>query len=121
MDQGALPKGSPEASTRKGFDFRKYGELVEEHGGERQLRIALASGTIAIVVSAYDDVVHFLDQLPTVKVYLDNGPPDAGPASGGNYTFFIADGVSEPDLKASIDALALALRSDLASLDSNTQ
>jgi hypothetical protein len=79
MDQGALPKGSPEASTRKGFDFRKYGELVEEHGGERQLRIALASGTIAIVVSAYDDVVHFLDQLPTLKSILITAHQTRGP------------------------------------------
>ena len=57
-------------------------------------------------------------KLPTVTVYLDNGPPDAGPASGGIHLFFVADGVSKAELEASINALAQALRSDLALLES---
>ena len=99
------------------FDFCKYGELIDDDGGERQLRVPLASGISEITVSACDGIVHVLDQLPTVKVYLDNNPPDAGPASGGTYVFFRADDVSDSDLTESIDALALAMRSDLASLE----
>src|SRR5271157_1976985 len=67
------------------FDFRKYSELVDGCGGERHLNVVLPSGRIAISFNAYDGIVAILDQLPTVKVLLDNGPPDAGPASGGTY------------------------------------
>jgi hypothetical protein len=70
------------------IDLRKYSELVDEHGGERRLNIALPSGKIAILFRAYDSIAHILDQLPTVKGYLDNGPPNAGPASGGTCVFF---------------------------------
>lgn len=107
----------PELKPLQSFDFRKYGELLEEHGGERQLRLPLASGVSEISIAAYDHIVHVLDQLPTIKVCLDNGPPDAGPASGGTYVFFVADGVSELDLKASIAALTVALLSDFTSLE----
>ena len=58
---------------------------------------------------------------PRSRFYLDNGPPNAGPASGGTYIFFVADGVSRPELEASINALAMALTSDLASLEKSTQ
>jgi hypothetical protein len=106
----------PELKPLHDFDLMQYSELVDDLGGERQLDIVLPSGPMAILFSAYDGIASLLDQLPTVKVYLDNGPPDAGPASGGTCLFFIADGVSERDLEASIAALASALKSDFASL-----
>src|SRR5271166_1841803 len=84
------------------FDLRKYSEFVDEHGGERQLNIPSPAGPMTIVFSAYHEIASLLDKLPTVKVCLDNGPPNAGPASGGIYVFFIADGVSEAELKESI-------------------
>jgi hypothetical protein len=67
------------------FDIMKYSDLVDEHGGERRLDVSLPSGPIKISFNAYDDIAHILDQLPTVKVYLDNGrpvpvPPQAVPA-----------------------------------------
>lgn len=108
-----------ELKPLQNFDFRKYGELVEEHGGPRQLEVHVASGPIKITVRAYDGIVELLDQLPTVTVYLDNGPPGAGPASGGTYVFFMTEGVSEADLRQSIDGLALALQADFDSLGPN--
>jgi len=99
------------------FDFWKYGELIDDHGGERRLSIPIGSRTVEITVYADDGIVGVLDQLPTVKVLIDNGPGDWGPASGPIYVFFIADDVNETDLKESIDRLALALQSDFASLE----
>jgi hypothetical protein len=58
-----------------------------------------------------------LDKLPTVKVLIDNGPPNAGPASGGMVVFFSAEGTSDEELTASISALRSALDADLASLE----
>jgi hypothetical protein len=99
------------------IDLTKYSELVDEHGGERRLNVALPSGEVSILFRAYDSIAEILDQLRTVKVYLDNGPPDAGPASGDSCFFFIADGVTETELEASIAALTAILKSDLASLE----
>ena len=115
--------GAPEAALKplETFDFQKYRELVEQHGDERELKLDLASGTHNIAIDDDVDVVTLLDKLPTVTVYLDNGPPDAGPASGPIHLFFVADGVSEAELDASINALAQALKSDLASLESSIQ
>ena len=78
--------------------FRKYSELVDDRDGERRLTVALPSEPITILFNAYDGVAQILDQLPTVTVRIDNGPPNAGPASGGICVFFIADGVSETQL-----------------------
>jgi len=101
------------------IDLLKYSELVDEHGGDRRLDVALPSGDVSILFRAYDSIAEILDQLPTVKVYLDNGPPDGGPASGGICYFFIADGVTETEPEASIAALATTIKTDLASLESH--
>ena len=107
----------PELAPLAKFDFDKYTELVEECcDGERQLSIALPSGPITISYSAYDGIVEILDQLRTVKVCIDNGPPDAGPASGATVVFFIADGISKSELENSITAVAKALESDFSAL-----
>jgi hypothetical protein len=120
---GLMYDGSflPEQELRplEGFNLTRYSELVDEHGGTRQLNLILPTGTIKIAFSAYDDIARILDQLPTIKVYLDNGPPDGGPASGGTYLFFIADGTNDLDLEVSITALAEALKSDLGELEAN--
>ena len=90
------------------FDFLKYSELVDEHDGERQLIIPSPAGPMIIVFNAYDEIASLLEQLPTVKVCIDNGPPNAGPASGPIHVFFIADGVSKAGLKkASLRLLQL--------------
>jgi hypothetical protein len=83
------------------------------------MNLILPTGTIKIAFSTYDGIARILDQLPTIKVYLDNGPPDGGPASGGTCLFLIADGTNDLDSQASITALAEALKSDLGELEAN--
>ena len=72
---------------------------------------------ITILFDAYDDITRILDQLPTIDVYVDSGPPDAGPAAGGTYLFFAGESVRNVDLQASVVALATALKLDFASLE----
>ena len=85
----------------------------------RKISLSLKSGNIKISFegSGYeDDFIEILDQLPTVRVVIDNGPPDAGPASSGSIIFFQAASVSGDELRSSVDALAGALESDIKSL-----
>jgi hypothetical protein len=102
------------------FDFLTYSELVDDRGGERRLNVVLPSGPITILFNAYDGIADILDQLPTVNVRLDNSSDD-GPASGSLCVFFIADGVSETELKVSVSALAETLKSDFNSLEKTAQ
>jgi hypothetical protein len=69
MDYDFFP--GTELKPLKNINLRKYGELVDEHGGERRLNIDLRSGKIAILYHAYDSIVEILDQLPIVKVCYD--------------------------------------------------
>jgi hypothetical protein len=111
----------PELKPLDDFDFQKYSEIVDENGGARRLSLVLDCGTVPILFNAYDNIGHTLDQLPTIKVYLDNGPPDAGPASGGIILFFVADGFTEPAVEQSIIALVGLLEADLALLEESSQ
>ena len=52
-----------------------------------------------------------------VLMVLAPVPPDAGPACGAGYVFFLADGFTMPTLQADINALLTALNTDRASLD----
>ena len=119
MDYDFFP--GTELKPLKNINLRKYGELVDEHGGERGLNIDLRSGKITILYRAYDSIVKILDQLPTVKVCYDAHSSGLGPASAAIYVFFIADGVTETELEASIAALTTALKSDFASLEKLAQ
>jgi hypothetical protein len=119
MDHDFFP--GTELEPLENIDLTKYNELVDEHGGERQLNIALPSGKTTILFNAYDSIAHILDQLPTVKVCHDAHASSLGPASAAIYVFFIADGVTETDLEASIASLTTALKSDFASLEKIAQ
>jgi hypothetical protein len=119
MDSDFFP--GTELEPLEDIDLRKYNELVDEHGGERRLNIALPSGEITILFHAYDSIVKILDQLPTVKVCYDAHASSLGPASAAIYVFFIADEVGITELDASIAALTTALKSDFASLEKLAQ
>ena len=106
----------PEMSSLSNFDWGTYWELVEESDGPRQLHVDLRPGSIEIKFEAYDDLAVILDFLPSLTVYRDNGPPDAGPASGTGYIFFLADNANLDDLVESVTALAKALENDLSEL-----
>jgi hypothetical protein len=100
----------------KNFDFRYYAVLLEEFGKKRPLLIAFGSTQHTIVLPSDSNwtVARILDELPTVRVCIDNGPPNAGPASGGMIIFFLADDTTDEELTASISALRKALDTDLA-------
>jgi hypothetical protein len=119
MDYDFFP--GTELESLENIDLKKYGELVDEHGGERRLNIDLRSGKSTILFHAYDSIVDILDQLPTVKVSYDAHASGLGPASAAIYVFFIADGVGITELEASIAALTTALKSDFASLEKLAQ
>ena len=108
----------PEAPLKplEDFDFELYDELVEEHGVARELWLKWGSIAHTIIVKN-GEVVDLLDKLPTVTVYIDDRP-GSGPGTGSvAFPMFLTAGVSEADLVASVDALSLALRSDLAWLE----
>ena len=72
----------PELEALSSFDWDAYRELIDETNRPRQLGMALAGGTLEVSINAYDGIASLLDQCPSVEVWLDAGPPDAGPASG---------------------------------------
>ena len=97
-------------------DIDEYLRLVDEVGETRCLKLALPAGPLAIDVDGDEGIHGILEQLKTIDVYMDNGPGDWGPASGGILLFFLAEGVSEEEMMASIDVLADAVDADMASL-----
>jgi hypothetical protein len=59
---------------------------------------------------------HMLSQLRSVTVCLDEGPPNAGPASGSGYVFFIPEGATVDRLVMEVTSLRWALDDDLQQL-----
>lgn len=89
------------------------GEIIDDIAPERDsrgfgiLRINLDAREIE--VCAYDDPALLLDQIPSVDVRRDNGPPDAGPAAGCGYHFFVNDGYDQKIAESDINGLASEL------------
>ena len=120
-----LNKDEGGSSTGTGFliDRKRGWILTNAHVATRspaKIEVSFKDGaSIAakrIHVDAYIDMAVLLDQIPSIQVKYDNGPKDAGPASGEGYVFFIADGVSMERLTAEVSALKAALDKDLQSL-----
>jgi hypothetical protein len=110
----------PELASLEGFDWGKYWELIEATNQPRQLALGLTRGIVEVSINAYDDIAYLLDQCPSVDVFRDNGPPDAGPASGAGFIFFIADGATIEQLKQDMSVLRAALDTDLLKLSSRS-
>lgn len=89
-----------------------YTDTLIDEDLERDLVVHLPSGPIPIHIPADNKLAVVLDQLPAFDVYLDSGPPDAGPASGSGYVIFLADQASTEEIKSTIEALADAIRGD---------
>jgi hypothetical protein len=109
-----------ELKVLKDFDWRTYHELLEEYDQPRRLILRSLPQPIECEIQPYADLAYLLDQVPSVRVMRDDGPPDAGPASGSGYVFFIADGVSVQQLGQEIASLRHALDADLRELSAGS-
>jgi len=113
------PYLGPELAALEEFDWSGYMELVEFEVN-RAVHVELASKKVKIEFECYDDLAIFLDYLPSVTVFRDQGPPDGGPASGAGYVFFLADDATLHQLDAEIRALLDALYLDFLALKSKS-
>ncbi len=100
----------PELQRLSQFDWSAYEEL--EPGDERELLVHLGDGSKMLKLDAFLNVALLLDGLPSVEVTKDNGPPNAGPGSGGGYIFCLAENASLERLRADVGALIAALEAD---------
>jgi hypothetical protein len=106
----------PELELLGSFDWDAYRELIDETNRPRRLALVLAGGTLGMSVDAYDGIASLLDQCPSVDAWLDEGPPDPGPASGSGCIFTIADGATFEQLEHEMGILRAALDTDLLKL-----
>jgi hypothetical protein len=107
-------------ASLKGFDWGTYRELIDETGRPRQITLSLIGGITEVSIDPYDDIAYLLDQCPSVNVFRDNGPPDAGPASGSGFIFFVADGATIEQLEHEMRVLRTALDEDFLKLSSRS-
>ncbi len=98
------------------IDFLEYSELTEEHGKARKFFVEFHNGRKEIEVEAYSDIALILDQVPSIDVQNDFGPPDAGPASGSGYLFFLKEDFSMKDVAHDVFKLRDALIRDITEL-----
>ena len=75
----------PELHKLGEFDWSAYYELAP--GDVREILVHLSDGSKRLKLDAFLNVALLLDELPSVEVTKDNGPPNAGPGSGGGYIF----------------------------------
>ena len=111
---GEFVTGS-ELQCVKDFDWGSFAELLEE-AGDLTLAVEISGADVPVIVRPYGDLAFILDQLPTITVFRDLGPPDAGPASGSGYIFTMKDGVSTSAVVDSAAALRAGLDRMLAEL-----
>ena len=94
--------------------------MIEATDRPRRLALGLTGGIVEVSINAYDDIAYLLDQCPSVDVFRDNGPPDAGPASGAGFIFFIADGITIKQHEHEMSVLRAVLDADLFKLSSRS-
>jgi hypothetical protein len=107
---------APELKVLESFDWLAYRELLEDYGRPRRLVLRGLPQPIECEIEPYNDLAYLLDQMPSVQVKRDNGPPDAGRASGSGFVFFIPDGVSYEQFVREMASLRDALDADLREL-----
>lgn len=113
---GELTVIDPVLEALQSFDLLKYSELLDEREGPREVFVRFGGEDRKLTIEAYADLAWILDQVPSVEVFRDEGPPDGGPASGSGYLFFLKEGHSYHQLTSDIRALCAALIGDFARL-----
>lgn len=106
----------PKLKPLEDFQWPTYWELVDQLDEPHTITLPTQPDALACKIEAYSDLAFLLDQLPTIQVSYDSGPPDAGPASGVGYVFFKADDVTTECLNMEVLALKAALVMDLQTL-----
>jgi hypothetical protein len=95
------------------IDWLSLGEVIDAIAPERDSRgfgiVKINLDGKEIRVCAYDDPAILLDQIPSIDVRQDDGPPDAGPAAGRGYHFFVNEGYDQKVAESDINALASLL------------
>jgi hypothetical protein len=109
---------APELKVLESFDWLAYQELLEDYGRPRRLVLRGLPQPIECEIEPDDDLAYLLDQIPSLQVKVDKGPPDGGPASGSGYNFNIADEVSYEQFAREMASLRDALDTDLRELRS---
>jgi hypothetical protein len=109
----------PELEMFEGFDWSTYWDLIDQHGERRRVSLPDLPYVVECLIEAYSDLAFLFDQMPSIQVKYDKGPPDAGPASGEGFVFFIADGISIERLNAELLALKKSLDLDLQHLSAD--
>ena len=97
------------------FELQEYLERFRS-GEARRLVLRKLPEVITCEVSEYGGWPQILDQLSSITACFDEGPPDAGPASGAGHVFFISDGVTTERLINEVTSLRQALDDDLQQL-----
>jgi hypothetical protein len=96
------------------IDWSSLNEFIDDEASERDSRgfgmFKINLDGKEVNVCAYDDPAFLLDQIPSVDVRQDDGPPDAGPAAGRGYHFFVSEGYEQAAAESDINALALLLK-----------
>lgn len=107
---------SPEIEIFKVVDLKVYSEILEGLGSKRRFEVDFQSGKKFVEFSAFMDVGLIFEQVPGIDVQIDLGPPNAGPASGSGYLFFLKDDYNLSEVAFDILKLQEAFLKDISDL-----
>ena len=100
----------PALSPLQEVDFDEFYEKIDDEQNH-QLKLNTASVSTKLNVEPFAGIAFLLDQIESIDVFQDPGPPDAGPASGAGFIFFINDNHSYDVVVDSVQSLKDALNS----------
>ena len=99
------------------IQWDEYFAFVDDKDGQTHtLPVTINDQIVSIDVTAADDLAQILDVSGIVDVKRDEGPPDAGPASGSGYLFFLREGDSPKIVRRNVNALVDAISEDFRRL-----
>ncbi|MHC2582668.1 hypothetical protein ACVI1J_005157 [Bradyrhizobium diazoefficiens] len=101
----------PELEVLASFELQEYLERFRS-GEKRELTLRELPEVFTCEALEFSSWSQLLDQLPSVTAGYDEGPSDAGPASGTGHVFFISEGVTTERLINEVTALRRALDDD---------
>jgi hypothetical protein len=100
----------------KMFPWTEYNELCCLVPNARSLAVPFSSGSRIVRYEPEEDIAFLFEQIPTIDVFRDLGPPEPSFAAGSGYVFFQAKDAPKEAVQADIVTLLAALRADLEAL-----